>query len=596
VSARAVDLARDRRAWYLAIPLALVVVCAFWPALDSGFVNWDDDKNFIQNPYFQGLGLAHLYWAWTAFWVGVYQPFAWMLLEVQYAIWNLTPWGYHLVSLFLHAVNSVVLYALVLTLLARALPELCEEHPTRAFVSAGIASALFAVHPLRTEVVAWASSQPYLPCAFFYFMALLFYVRAFPADRASVRRWFWISLLFFAGALLSKAVAVSLPFTLLLLDYYPLRRIGWGADRRFRSTPAAVWFEKIPFFLLSALFMLLAWAARPHDALVPVTNPDGFWLVRLVRPAYGIWFYLGKTVWPFTLTAFYSLPKGTSPLELRFVTSLAGFIVVTVAAFRLRRSHPALLVGWLSYCVILLPNLGIVSARGQLAADRYSYVAMVGPVSLVAGLLCANRLWSRAKIARSFALGATVAWLIGALIVLTRIQCRTWQSSEALWTHALNHGGERVPEVQNSLGLSLMSLGRTEDARQHFLAAIGLEPGFGDAHNNLGSLFWRLGEFSEAKAQFVEAIRLKPEVASAHRNLGSSFVREGNIGSGIREYVEAVRLDPDGDGVAQLDDLLVIRRSAVTPRLIPLLRAVIANPRDQTALQALEDGLMKGDK
>ena len=596
MSARTVDLVRDRRAWYVAILLALAVICAFWPALHNDFVNWDDDKNFIQNPYFKGLGPAHIYWAWTAFWLGVYQPLAWMLLEGEYAMWGLNPWGYHVVSVLLHTVNSVVLYALILTLLDRASPELRGEHPTRAVVSAGIAAALFAVHPLRAEVVAWISSQPYLPCAFFYFMALLFYVRAFPADRAQVRRWFWISLLFFVGALLSKAVAVSLPFVLLLLDVYPLRRIGRGADRRFGSTPVAVWFEKMPFFLMSALFMLLAWAARPHDALIPVTNPGGFWLVRLVRPAYGIWFYVGKTVWPFTLTAFYSMPKGTSPLELRFIASIAAFIVVTVAVFRLRRSHPALLVAWLSYCVILLPNLGIVSVRGQLAADRYSYVAMVGPVALVAGLLCTNRLWSPSKIARSFVFGATVASLIGALIVLTRIQCRTWQSSEALWTHALNHGGERVPEVQNSVGLSLMSLGRTEEARQHFLAAIRLDPGFGDAHNNLGSLFWRLGEFSEAKALFVEAVRLKPEVASAHRNLGASFVHEGNIERGIREYVEAVRLDPDGDGVAQLDDLLVIRRSAVTPRLIPLIRAVVANPRDEMALQALEDGLMKGDK
>ena len=590
-SAQRVDAVWNVRWWSVAVPIVLVVVYAFWPAIENGFVDWDDPKNFLQNPHFQGLGPSQLVWAWTTFWLGVYQPFAWMLLEIQHALWGLNPWGYHILSIVLHALNSIVLYVLTRTLLGRAQPKLCKEHPGRCSVSAGLATALFAVHPLRTEVVAWASCQPYLPCALFYWSAVLFYVRAFPQPGGTVRRSFWISYLCFIGALLSKAVAISLPFVLLLVDIYPLKRIRLGNDRGLDRFNAAVLREKIPFFALSALFMLLALAARPHGPILPGANAASV-LERLARTGYGIWFYVSKTVWPFSLTVFYAVPKGTSPLEWRFVASIVATIVVTVAAYRLRRSYPWILVAWSSYLVILLPNLGLVSISRQLASDRYSYVAMIGFVVVFAGIL--NAQWPVSRIGRSVGYAVATA-LFAALIVLTKAQCRTWQSSEVLWTHALSHGGETVQEVQNAVGLALLELGRLEEARRHFHAAIQLEPRYGVAHNSLGTLLARQGQYTSAKAEFAESIRLTPQDPIAHNNLGNILLSEGQVEPAVREYATAVSLDPEG-GVARLDDLLVLRRSTLRPRLVPLIRAVVAGPRDQTALRELERALTSPDK
>ena len=252
----------DRRTWLVAIPLALIVIAAFIPALDNGFVNWDDDQNFLDNPFYRGLGVAQVKWAWSTFWLGVYQPLAWLLFEAQYVFWKLDPRGYHLTSLLLHTANAVVLYVLTVTLLVRCRPDSCLRGPWTCSLGAGLATALFAVHPLRVEAVAWASCQPYLPCALFSMLAVLAYLRAFAMG--SSPRWGWLvgSFVLFVAALLSKAVAVSLPAVLLILDVYPLRRFGDGPGRWFGPAARRAWWEKVPFVIVSLVFMGLAIAAR----------------------------------------------------------------------------------------------------------------------------------------------------------------------------------------------------------------------------------------------------------------------------------------------------------------------------------------------
>ena len=215
----------DRRTWLVAIPLALVVIYAFIPILNNGFVLWDDNQNFLENPYFRGLAAAQVKWAWTTFWVGAYQPLAWMLFESQFVFCQLDPRGYHLTSLLLQVANAVALYVLTVTLLVRCRADSCLDSSWPCILSAGLATALFAVHPLRAEAVAWASCQPYLPCILFSMLAVLAYLHAFPIDSSPQRVWLAGSFLMFVVALLFKAVPVSLPAVLLILDVYPLGRL-----------------------------------------------------------------------------------------------------------------------------------------------------------------------------------------------------------------------------------------------------------------------------------------------------------------------------------------------------------------------------------
>ena len=203
---------RSAPAGYVAGLGALVAVLAFLaflPVLANGFVDWDDEKNIILNPYFQGWGWTYFRWAWTTFLLGVYQPLAWLLLEAQYFLWQLDPQGYHLVSLLLHSVNAVLLYTLTLMLMRRGDPRSCQLFPRASAAAAAAAAVLFAVHPMRTEVVAWVSSQPYLPCATFCLLSLLAYLRAFPAMSVGDgphRGWLLASIGLFAAALLCKAM------------------------------------------------------------------------------------------------------------------------------------------------------------------------------------------------------------------------------------------------------------------------------------------------------------------------------------------------------------------------------------------------------
>jgi Flp pilus assembly protein TadD len=532
----------DRYAVVMAIVLVILVGAAFAPCLENGFV-WDDEPNFLTNPSYRGLGWPQIRWAWDSFLLGVYQPLGWMILEAQYVVFGLNPWGYHFTSLILHALNTVVLFVLTVPLLACCRPGGEPEDSKVCTLGAGLAVALFAVHPLRTEVVAWASCQTYLPCALFYMLAILAYLRA--VRERPGPRWGWLaaSWFLFAAALLSKAVAVSLPVVLLILDVYPLRRLAGGPRRWLGRDVRNVWWEKVPFLALSLIFVRLALLAKAHETDQLRIQGRGFG-TRIAQACYASWFYLIKTVVPTNITAFYPLPERMGLLKPPFLLSLVATLALSVGLFLLRRRWPGLLAVWLSYLVILAPNLDLVRAGIQLAADRYSYVAMTGVTVLVAAGLC--RVWQAAGRVRPAALGLAAAGVgaVLSLIVLTRDQCRTWRTTETLWTHALSHGSERGSVPHNNLGMVLMRQGRLDEAKDQCALALRLNPEYADAHGNLGMILSRQGRFDEARAEYAEALRLNPNQASAHINLGVMLLAQGRVEEALAHCEEGVRLKP----------------------------------------------------
>ncbi len=328
---------RDRRTWLVAIPLALIVTYAFIPILANGFVAWDDDKNFLDNPYYRGLGAAQVRWAWITSWLGVYQPLAWLLFEAQYVFCQLDPRGYHLTSLLLHVANAVVLYVLTVALLVRCKTDSCLETPWTCSVSAGLATALFAVHPLRVEAVAWASCQPYLPCALFSMLAVLAYLRAFPMD--SSPRWGWLagSFLLFVAAILFKAAAVSLPAVLLILDVYPLRRFRDETRRWFGASARRALLEKVPLVMTSLCLMGLAIAVRAQSRFL-VEHYEAS--KGIAQACYAIWFYIQKTVLPLDLTATYLLPRELNWLAFPYSLAILATLLLSTGLFLLRGAGP----------------------------------------------------------------------------------------------------------------------------------------------------------------------------------------------------------------------------------------------------------------
>src|SRR6058998_345744 len=325
--------------WLLPVLIALVTFVPFLPTLDNQFVNWDDDKNLLKNPHYRGLGWSQLRWMWTAFHLGHYIPLTWMTFGLDYLLWGMNPLGYHLTNLLLHSANGVVFFFVVCRILARALPGLSERGHALA-VSAGVAALVFAIHPLRMESVAWATERRDVLSGLFYLLTILMYLRAREREERG-RGWYWLSVALFVCALLSKSMVVNLPVVLLILDVYPLRRLG-GAVGWWSEPARRVYVEKIPFVLLAAVASAVALMAQlSHDTMVSVVQLSG--LGRLAVSMYGLSFYLWKTVAPVNLSPLYELPLTVNPWAPPFLLSYGLVVAITALVLALRRPLPNLL-------------------------------------------------------------------------------------------------------------------------------------------------------------------------------------------------------------------------------------------------------------
>ena len=553
--------------WLVPALIAVVTFATFLPALHNQFVNWDDDKNFLENPHYRGLGWTQLSWMWTTH-MGHYIPLTWMTFGLDYLLWGMNPRGYHVTNLLLHAANAVVFFFITRRLLTRALPSPSERGHALT-VSAAFSALVFAIHPLRVESVAWATERRDVLSGLFYLSAVLAYLRACDREERG-RGWYWGAVALFAGALLSKSMAVNLPVVLMILDVYPLRRLGGSIG--WRSKPARrIYVEKIPFVLLAAVASAIAVMAQfsIHAALplAQLSVPG-----RLAVSAYGLSFYLGKMIVPVNLSPLYELPRTVSPWAMPFILSFGLAIAITAIVLSLRRRMLGLPAAWLAYLVVLLPVLGIFQSGPQIAADRYTYLAGLGWAILAgAGLLSS---WSRLPL---LLIGLVVFIPVG-LGTLTWNQVHVWHDSKTLWAHALaidpsssvaqNDFGEALAQqgklaeaiehyrqalnikpdyadAHYNLGGALAQQGKLADAIHHYQRALQITPGDADAHTNWGGALAQQGKLAEAAEHYQQALRIKPDHAAAHNNWGAALTRQGNLAEAIEHYRQAVNIKPD---------------------------------------------------
>src|SRR2546428_8194385 len=309
-------LPQRRGFWLVPALIALVTFAAFLPVLQNQFVDWDDQRNFLDNHHYRGLGWTHLRWMWTTH-QGHYIPLTWMTLGLDYLLWGMNPVGYHLTSLLLHAANAVVFFFVVRRLLTRALSSHSEHGYARA-VSSEVAALVFAIHPLRVESVVWVTERRDVLSGLFYLLTVLLYLRAGEREGRG-RGWYWLSVAAFVCALFSKSMVVNLPVVLLILDVYPLRRLG-GVVGWLSESARRVYVEKIPFVLLAAAASAIALMAQlSHDTMVSVVRLSA--LGRLAVSVYGLSFYLWKTVVPVNLSPLYERPPTVNPWAPPFLVS-----------------------------------------------------------------------------------------------------------------------------------------------------------------------------------------------------------------------------------------------------------------------------------
>jgi tetratricopeptide (TPR) repeat protein len=458
----------------------------------------------------QGMTLAGIEWAFTSTEAANWFPVTRLSYMLDDQLFGLSSGASHLVNLLLHALAAIALFAF----LARA---------TRARWPSAIVALLFTLHPLHVESVAWISERKDVLSAFFWFLGLFAYVRY--AERPGVARYLVVTAWFVLG-LMSKPMIVTLPFVLLLLDFWPLQRpLGLGLLR-----------EKIPLFALSAIASLATYLAQRHSGAVGEFGAVPLGL-RASNALVSYVTYIAKMFWPSGLAVFYPYPATIPPWQAALAA--AALAAVTFAALRLWRRRPYLAVGWLWFLVTLLPVIGLVQAGGQARADRYLYVPMIGlAIALAWGAADLLRRWPRVRL-------ALAAAVLIACVPDTRAQLAYWQNSETLFRHALAvTAGNDVAE--HNLGDYLSGIpGGLPEAIEHLQASLRLAPNSAKTHTELGNALSRLpGRGSEAFAEYEAAVRLAPDSALSHDGLGSALAQAGRLQEAIGEYEAAQRLAP----------------------------------------------------
>jgi len=544
---------RSRVHWLLAALVCLVAFATFLPALAGDWVNWDDRENFLKNEAYRGLGWPQLRWMLTATLMGHYIPLTWLSFGVNYALGGMDPWGYHLGNLLLHAANAGLFYLVARRLLAAGFA----TPPPPALSPAGgvgrgqgsaaiawgaaLAALVFGVHPLRAESVAWVTERRDLLCGLFYLLSVLAYLRGVEGGGAMRPGWRAASLLAFGAALLSKAMAMTLPLTLLLLDCYPLRRQGLGWRRLL--------LEKVPHALIMGMGALVAMGAVRLGATVTTYADHGI-EARVAMVGHSLWFYPWKMLWPVGLSPLYELPITVSLAQWRFLAPALGSVVVTAALALLAGRWPAGLAAWAHSAIVLAPVSGIVHAGYQLAHDRYSYLSGLGFSALAgAGVAWALRRREEGRVGGGV-IGAVAAASVLAVLGLAYggwEQSKIWRDSESLWRVAVE-ADPRCMLCHNNLGHALLARGRHREAEAEFRAAIALRGDRAASHNNLGTALAYQGRYPEAEREFAEAIRLSPHLADAPANLGALYARQGRYVAAIPFLRLALGLAPDVAG------------------------------------------------
>ena len=536
--------------------LAVIVFVVFGRTLGYDFVNYDDNEYVYENPRISnGLSGDGIVWAFTHVHADNWHPLTTISHMLDCQIFGLQPGGHHFSNVLLHALAAIILFL--------ALRQLTQTLWPSAFVA-----TLFAIHPLRVGSVAWVSERKDVLSGVFFMLTLWAYARYVQSKRPTSSQYALVAL-FFALGLLCKPTLVTLPFVLLLLDYWPLRRFP---GKSF----GALILEKIPLFALSiaSCFATLVAQDRAIIAVHQLTFPE-----RIGNAMIAYLAYIGQMFWPVGLSVVYPYPDGVN-MALALL-AFAVLLVVSVLFFIRRDKYPFLLIGWLWFLGVLVPMIGIVQVGAQAKADRYTYLSHIGLYILVTwGAVELFRRWPRG---RAVLIEVAVVVVV-ALTAASCIQAGYWQNSEKLWNQALvnttnNHIAESnlgdvlnkkgqwdqaelhlrkaiqiypdYPEANNNLGYALANKGNWKDAMVSYRAALKVRPNYVKAHNNLGIALSEQGKTDEALAEFRAALRLDPNYPDAHYNMAAALFRVGRRDEAIVQLRETLRLKPDDKEVRE---------------------------------------------
>jgi hypothetical protein len=512
--------------------LVVVTLAVYWQVGNHEFINFDDNLYVTENSHVQaGLTLKGVKWAFTATHAGNWHPLTWLSHMLDCQIYGLNPGGHHLTGLLFHLMNTLLLFVVL-------------KQMTGALWQSALVSALFALHPLHVESVAWVAERKDVVSAFFWLITMWAYVRYV---KSPVFSRYLLVLVFFALGLMAKPMLVTLPFVLLLMDYWPLERLQlnslstlWGDKAGVRG---ALW-EKIPLFALAAVSSVITLIAQQGGGALASMDHLPLY-VRMVNALVSYVSYIGKMIWPLKLAIFYP-HTGMLPI---WQAAGAGLLLVCISVLVIRtaRQRPYLAVGWLWYLGTLVPVIGFVQVGAQSMADRYTYMPLIGLFVMIAwGVPDLMARWRYQKPVLAICTGV----ILSAFGICTWFQVGHWKNSVALFTHTLSGTADNYVAHYN-LGKAYGKIGRFREEFVQYQEVIRINPRFARAYYNIGVLFGKMGNYREELQAYKRAVSLKPDYAKAYCNLGAAYAQMGRYSKAVSAFKEAVRLNPDDRAARQ---------------------------------------------
>ena len=507
----------------ICIFLMVATFCIYSQIQDHAFINLDDNMLVTESSLVQaGLTNENIIRVFTTTHSGDWLPITSISYMLDYQLYGLNPKGYLLTNLFFHIANSLLLFLVLFRM-------------TGAIWQSAFVAAMFAFHPLNVDSVAWISERKNVLSTFFWLLTMWAYIHY--AAKPTIKRY-GLVFLFFTLGLMSKPMLVTLPFVLLLLDYWPLERFKLGRrEREFKIAQKDKYFngeknilklvlEKFPLLILSALFSITTLILFKNYTQVgeSVAQDPVSILTILTNVMISYFEYLWKMLWPKGLAILYAHPGNTLAVWKGVLCGIA-LLVITTISIKLIRKAPYFVVGWFWYLGTLIPVIGFISLGQHLIADRYAYLPLIGIFVIIAwGVPELLKEWHY----RKNVLKASAGILILTLMPITWIQVSHWKSSITVFKHAIKVTDKKYPNfavVHNNLGIALVAEGKNEEAISHYKMAIKLKPDYADAYNNLGAVLFNAKMTEEAIDYFKEAIRIRPGFAAAQKNLETALLR-----------------------------------------------------------------------
>jgi len=520
---------RERAIWICAA-LVVVTLGVFWQVTEHSFLDYDDQVYITENKHVQaGLSAESVTWALKTTLAGNWHPITVLSHMLDCQLFGLASGWHHFTNLLFHTANTLLLFLIF-------------NRMTGALWRSAFVAAIFALHPLHVESVAWVSERKDVLSTFFFLLtigAYALYVEKARTQALSAKRIAYISaLVFFALGLMSKPMLVTLPFVLLLLDYWPLGRLKCDkAPQSASPSCASILVEKIPFFALALAASVMTWLVQKQAGAMVLMKSVPF-MVRLENVFVSYLRYLSKTFWPTELSAFYPFPKSWPPSFVAI--SILVLLIITAVALWEWKAHPYIAIGWFWFLGTLVPVIGLVQVGLQSLADRYTYIPLIGIFISVS--------WGAAEIAEDWPykrviLGIGGGLVVGACAVLTFIETGYWRDTATLFARALTVTPNNAI-AEYSYARALILAGDNVGALPHLQEAIRINPDYGEALSNLGLIYVLRDQTDEGIALYRRGLKVLPSNLPLHYNLAHALATQNKFEEAISEYKAALQLDP----------------------------------------------------